>query len=65
MSLKNKYPNWVLDLLEYDSPSSLVRKLGNAVIRPALKRHAELVVNNGEELRIRHVKDYPDDEETV
>jgi hypothetical protein len=63
--LKNKHPNWVLDLLEYDSPSTLVRKLGNAVIRPALKKHDELLMKKAEELRIRHVKDYPDDEETL
>ena len=60
--LKNKHPDWVLDLLDYDSASTLVRKLGNAVIRPALKKHDELLVTKAEELRIRHVKDYLDDE---
>ena len=63
--LKNKHPAWVLDLLVYDAPSSLVRKLGNAVIRPALKKHDELAVNKAEELRIRNLNDYPEDEETV
>jgi len=63
--LKNRHPTWVLDLLEYDAPSSLVRKLGNAVIRLALEKHDELAVHKAEELRIRHLDDYPDDEETV
>jgi uncharacterized protein YjbI with pentapeptide repeats len=63
--LKNKHPDWVLDLLAYDSASTLVRKLGNAVIRPALKKHDELLMKKAEELRIRHVQDYPDDEESA
>jgi hypothetical protein len=54
-----------LDLLAYDSASTLVRKLGNAVIRPALKKHDELLMKKAEELRIRHVQDYPDDEESA
>jgi uncharacterized protein YjbI with pentapeptide repeats len=63
--LKNKYPDWVLDVLAYDSASSLVRRVGNAVIRPALKRHDKLLMKKVQELQIRHVKDYPDDEELV
>jgi hypothetical protein len=63
--LKNKHHEWVLDLLKYDSTSSLVRKLGNAVIKPALKKHNELLMKKAEELRIRHVNDYADDEESV
>ncbi len=65
IDLKNKHPDWVLDLLAYDSASTLVRKLGNAVILPALKKHGELLAKKAEELRIRHVQDYPDDEESV
>ncbi len=63
--LKNKHPECVLDVIAYDSASTLVRKLGNAVIRPALKKHDELLVKKVQELQIRHVKDYPDDEELV
>ena len=63
--LKNKHSDWVLDVLAYDSPSSLVRRLENAVIRPALKKHDELRVKKAQELQIRHLKDYPDDEELV
>jgi uncharacterized protein YjbI with pentapeptide repeats len=65
IDLKNKHPDWVLDLLVYDSAPTLVRKLGNAVIRPALKKHSELLAKKAEELRIRHAQDYPDDDESV
>jgi hypothetical protein len=65
LDLKNKHPDWVLDLLAYDSASTLVRKLRNAVIQPALKKHKELRAKKAEELRIRHVQDYPDDEESA
>jgi uncharacterized protein YjbI with pentapeptide repeats len=60
--LKGKF-NWVLDPLAYASASQLVRGLEKAVIRPALKKHAELLIKKTEELRIRHIEDYPDDEE--
>jgi uncharacterized protein YjbI with pentapeptide repeats len=62
--LKGKF-NWVLAPLAYDSASHLISGLDKAVIRPALKKYDELLAQKTEELRIRHIEDYPDDEEDV
>ncbi len=55
--LKGKY-DWVLDPLEYDSVSNLVRGLEKAVIGPALEKHAELISKKAEQLGKRHIADY-------
>jgi len=56
--LKQKYGEWVLDVLAYDSVEGLVRVLDLAVVRPALERGQRLVMKKAEEIRIRHVRDY-------
>ncbi len=55
--LANKH-EWILDTLKYDSIDNLVKKLENAVIKPALKKHDELMVKKAQELRTRHINDY-------
>ena len=55
--LANKH-EWILDTLVYDSIDNLVIKLENAVIKPALKKHDELMVKKAQKLRIRNIKDY-------
>ena len=36
--IKQKYGEWVLDLLEYDNPTNLANRLEKAVVSPALKK---------------------------
>jgi hypothetical protein len=49
---------WILDTLVYDSIDNLVIKMENAVIKPALKKHDELMMKKAEDLRTRHINDY-------
>jgi len=56
--LKQKYGEWVLDVLEYDSAANLLQALEKAVVRPALEKADQLLLKKAEEIRKRHVKDY-------
>lgn len=56
--LQQKYGDWVLDVLEYDSAKGLIDVLEPAVIKPALARAEELLQRKTEEIRKRHVSDY-------
>jgi Pentapeptide repeats (8 copies) len=56
--LKQKYGEWVLDVLEYDSVDGLLEVLEQAVVRPALEKAEQLLYKKTEEIRKRHVKDY-------
>ena len=56
--LKQKYGDWVLDVLQYDSAENLVAVLDKAVVRPALKMSDALLLKKAESIRTRHVKDY-------
>jgi hypothetical protein len=56
--LQQKYGDWVLDVLEYDSASGLIDVLEPAVIKPALARAEQLLQRKTEEIRKRHVSDY-------
>ena len=56
--LKKKYSDWVLDVLEYDTPSNLIKALEGAVITPALEKRDELLAKKMEKLRMRHIEDY-------
>src|SRR5579884_2779430 len=56
--LQNRYHDWVLDTLRYDTPSNLVKVLEQAIVRPALERQAELLLIKAQDLRTRHIKDY-------
>ena len=53
-----KYGDWVLDVLEYDSADGLLEVLEPAVVRPALEKADQLLRSKAEELRKRHVRDY-------
>ena len=56
--LKQKYGEWVLDVLEYDSADGLLAVLEPAVVRPALELSEQLLYKKTEAIRKRHVKDY-------
>jgi hypothetical protein len=56
--LQQKYGDWVLDVLEYDSAKGLIDVLEPAVIKPALARAEQLLQRKTEEIRKRHVSDY-------
>jgi hypothetical protein len=56
--LRQKYGEWVLDVLEYDSVSNLLRVFQHAVVSPALARANELVVKRAQAIHKRHVSDY-------
>jgi hypothetical protein len=49
---------WVLDLLEYDSLPNLIAGLEEAVIKPALEKHQELLEEKARDIGKRHIKDY-------
>lgn len=55
--LKQKYGDWVLDVLKYDSVANLLIVLDKAVVRPALEAD-QLVLKKAEAIRNRHVRDY-------
>jgi hypothetical protein len=56
--LQNRYHDWVLDTLLYDTPSNLIDGLERAIVKPALERQAELQLIKAQGLRTRHIKDY-------
>ena len=56
--LKQKYGNWVLDVLQYDSADNLVKVIDKAVVRPALEMSDALLMKKAESISLRHVKDY-------
>ncbi len=56
--LKQKYGEWVLDVLEYDSVDNLLSALKKAVIEPALEKADQLLLKKAEEIHKRHVSDY-------
>lgn len=56
--LQQKYGEWVLDVLKYDSTDNLLQVLDKAVVRPALEMSQKLLLKKAEAIRDRHVKDY-------
>ena len=56
--LKQKYGEWVLDPLEYDTAQGLLDVFDKAVVEPAIEKAEELEVKKAEQIRTRHVKDY-------
>lgn len=56
--LGQKYSEWVLDVLKYDSSEGLLKALDEAVVRPALEKADELLLKKATTLRARHVRDY-------
>jgi hypothetical protein len=52
--LANKH-DWIMDTLRYDSIDNLVLKLENEVVKPALKKHDELMVKKNKDLIIRDI----------
>lgn len=56
--LKQKYGEWVLDLLEYDTAQGLLDVFDEAVVAPANEMAGLLELNKAEQIQTRHVKDY-------
>lgn len=56
--LKQKYDEWVIDVLEYDSLANLLKVLDKAVVRPVLEKADQLALKKAEVTRRRHVRDY-------
>ena len=56
--LQQKYGEWVLDVLEYDSAANLRKALKEAVVRPALDKANQLILKKAEAIRTRHIRDY-------
>jgi hypothetical protein len=51
--LKQKYGEWVLDVLEYDTADGLLEVLEPAVVKPALEKAEQLLYKKTEEIRKR------------
>jgi hypothetical protein len=60
--LHHKY-EWVLPPLFYDSSATLVARLKNAIVLPALDKRRQLALKKAQELPTRNVSDYPEDDE--
>ena len=56
--LKQKYGDWILDVLEYDSVENLRAGFEPAILVPALEKHAELAARKAQELVRRDVRSY-------
>jgi uncharacterized protein YjbI with pentapeptide repeats len=56
--LQQKYGEWVLEVLEYDSADNLIGVLDKAVVRPALHKSDQLLLKKAEAIRTRHIRDY-------
>jgi Pentapeptide repeats (8 copies) len=56
--LRQKYGNWVLDVLQYDSVANLLEVMEEAVIKPALEMADQLLIKKAQAIRKRHVRDY-------
>lgn len=56
--LKQKYGDWVLEVLQYDSTDGLMKVFEIAIVRPALEMSDKLLLKKAEVIRMRHVKDY-------
>jgi len=56
--LQQKYNEWVLQVLKYDTAGNLIDVLEKAVIKPALEKANQLLLKKKKAVRDRHVKDY-------
>ena len=56
--LKQKYDEWVIDVLEYDSLANLLKVLDKAVVKPALEKADQLAPKKAEATRRRHIRGY-------
>jgi hypothetical protein len=56
--LQQKYGEWVLKPLKYDSAANLQEALKNAVVEPALEKSNQLILKKAEAIRTRHIRDY-------
>lgn len=57
VDLQRKYA-WVLPILAYDTTENLLATLDDAIIKPALEKHKELVVKKAGDVQMLNVRDY-------
>jgi hypothetical protein len=55
--LQNKY-HWVLGVRSYDTIEILIENLDDAIVKPALAKHAELVTKKAEKLQMEDIAYY-------
>jgi hypothetical protein len=56
--LQQKYGDWVLDVLKYDSAANLQEALEKAVVKPASEKADQLIRKKAEAIRTRHINEY-------
>lgn len=56
--LKNKYDDWVLDVLKYRTAEELLHVLEKAVVKPALEKGQQLLLKKAQAIQFRHARDY-------
>jgi uncharacterized protein YjbI with pentapeptide repeats len=56
--LKSKFSDWVLDVLEYDSLENLRLGFEQAILVPALEKHAELMARRAKDIARRDIRSY-------
>lgn len=56
--LKQKYNDWVLELLTYDTLENLILGFEPAILAPALEKHAELAARKAQDLVKRDIRSY-------
>jgi uncharacterized protein YjbI with pentapeptide repeats len=54
---------WVLPPRSYNTSATLIQRLNNAVVVPALQKRRELALKKAQDLPIQDVSDYPEDDE--
>jgi hypothetical protein len=55
--LQRKFSNWVLETVVYDTKDNLLEGLDDAIIKPALLKHVELISRKTEKMKTRHIKE--------
>jgi hypothetical protein len=56
VNLQQKF-SWVLPVVMYDNKDNLIAAFEDAIMKPALVKHNELVMKKAEGLKIIHVQD--------
>jgi uncharacterized protein YjbI with pentapeptide repeats len=57
-NLRQKYSEWVLDVLKYDSIGSLIAVFEKALIKPAQEMSDRILIKKAQENQSRHTNDY-------
>jgi uncharacterized protein YjbI with pentapeptide repeats len=57
VDLQHKY-HWVMEVREYDSRDHLIANFENAIIKPAIKKHNELIGLKTQDLKIKNIEEF-------